>query len=412
MLVYPVLVVGALAVLYSVNRSIQRELAPATESQAETPIREAQTETIVPSGAAAEITTAQDRSLTYPDADPVAASVPDAAENDTRPARTELQDLPGVAGMLARLSKAIETQDNALIKQCMDELVTLGDDALGPLGEVIANGSDTAALWAAKALAQIGTPVASSLLLDALSQVEDGWYKEQLVKESSNIGNHDSWPILLDALQSTVDPSVLRAAGTSLAKMADKPVVDEIVARYDAATTEEEASRMAQMLGTISSPAASESLLALAGSVSSVPQDGLERAAIDALANIGDTQCVSYLLRKLEASPPGEGGYLFNTITSISQPQAEAALQYAAAGSKDVSAEQGRTAAICALVNFPSERTYGLLEQIVATADNASIMSAAARTLESIRNAEPVVAASAGTKIPELLLLPSDPLQK
>jgi HEAT repeat protein len=138
----------------------------------------------------------------------------------------------------------------------------------------------------------------------------------------------------------------------------------------------------------------------------------LERAAIDALANIGDAQCVSYLLQKLEAAPPGEGAYLFNSITRISQPQAEATLHYAAAGNKEVSAEQGRTAAIYALENFPDEQTCALLEQIVATEENASVVSAAARTLDNIRKAEPVVAANTAAKADELLLPPRNPLQK
>ncbi len=414
LLIYPVLVVAALAVLYGVNRSIQNELAPVSEPRVETPATRTQDEganrpaieTSIPLGEVTsfEMATARNQSQRTPGADR-APALP--GEGDT-----QWQNLQGTARVLAMLRQALKTGDNAQIKQCMDGLMAMGDDAIGPLSETIANGNDETAVWAAKALARMGTPMASSVLLDTLGLIEDGWYKEQMAKETSNIADHDSWPTLLNALQDTTDASVLRAASTALAKMADKPVVDEIVARYEAATTDEEADRLAQMLGNISSPAASESLLALAGSVSSVPQDSLEKAAVNALANVGDTSCVNYLLRKLEATPPGEGNHLYNAITSISQPQAEAALRYAAAGSKDVSAEQGRTAAIYALENFPSEQTYALLEEIVATEDNISVISAAARTLDNIRNAEPVVAANTAATVHEPILLPSNPLQK
>lgn len=418
LLIYPVLVVAALAILIGVRRSIQRELEIEPRALQVVPAEEVgpnESETAL-SGAgttATELTTDREQGpATLPDAQYTSTPADDTTEGQTRPIWAEAQELRGAADVLARLHKATRAGDDAQIKRCMDELMALGDDAVALLGDVAANGTDATALWAAKALAQIGTPLASTVLLDTLAQTIDGAYKEQLVREASNISNHDSWPTLLNALQDTTDAAVQRAAGTSLTRMADRPVIDEIVARYDAAATEEEANRLAQMLGNITSPAAGESLLALAGSVSAAPQDGLERAAIHALGNIGDAQCVSYLLQKLESSPPGQGASLFNTITSINQPQAEAALRYAAAGSKEVSAEQGRTAAIYALENFPNERTYALLEEIVATEVNASVVSAAARTLDNIRNAEPVVAVNAAAEVHESLLLPSDPLQK
>lgn len=418
LLVYPVLVVAALAILYGVNRSIQKELAPSAEPRSKTSGGGTGTEQTGQFHrdvglVAADVTTPSDPGQTMvsdTDQAQVLTSTTDAAEAQS--VDPEFRDLQGTARVLAMLRYAVRTGDNARVKQCLDELVALGDDAVGPLSELIASREDATSLWAAEALARIGTPAATSALLDTLAQTTEGPYKEQLAKRISTISNHDSWPILLDALQDTTDAAVLRAAGASLAKMADRPVVDEIVARYDAATTEEEALRLTQMIANIASPAAGESLLALADSVSAVPQDGLERAIIDALANVGDAQCVSYLLRTLEAAPPGEGAYLFNSITTISQPQAEASLHYAAAGNKEVSAEHGRIAAICALENFPNERTCALLEQIVVAEENASVASAAARALDNIRKAEPVVAANAAGKVDELLLPPSNPLQK
>lgn len=414
LLIYPVLIVAALAILYGVNQSLQRELTPTSRTRVEPSTRETPThrpDRPEPAGPAdASVETNQEPAAATGLNTPVAGGDPD--QGNALPADVEWENLQGAARTLAMLRAALMTGDQAQIKQCMDELVALGDEAVGPLSEVILTGSDATTTWAARALARIGTPTASGVLLESVAQTTDGAYKNQLVKEASNIRNHDSWPTLLNALQDAIDPGVQRAAEASLAQIADKPVVDEIVARYDAAATEEEADRLAKLVGNISSPAAGEALLALAGKVSSAPRDSLEAAAIEALANIGDAQSVGYLLSKLEATPPGEGADLFGTITSIHRPEAEAALQYAAAGSKDVSAEHGRTAAIYALENYPNAQTYALLEQIVAAEENAKVVSAAARTLDRMTNAEPMVAANAASGTYDAPLLPVDPLKK
>jgi HEAT repeat protein len=168
--------------------------------------------------------------------------------------------------------------------------------------------------------------------------------------------------------------------------MADAAIVDEIAALYEAAAPETDLERLTQLLSKINSPKAAESLLSLAGDVSTLPQNDLQKAALRALAGIGDAQSVSYLLRKLEAAPPGEGTYLFDAIAQIKSPGAQAPLLYAAAGNKEVSAESGRTAAIYALENYPNEQTCALLANIIAQEDNTAVATAAIRTLENIQN--------------------------
>jgi len=162
----------------------------------------------------------------------------------------------------------------------------------------------------------------------------------------------------------TGDATVARAASASLARMADTPVLDEIMARYEAAATETEMQRLTQLVAGIQSPQATDALLSLAGDIASAPQDGLQQAAIDALANVGDAQCLSHLLQRLEAAAPGEGTAIYNSITRVSNPDVHSQLLYAAVGNKEVSAEYGRTAAIEALRNYPSEETVALLERI------------------------------------------------
>lgn len=431
LLLYPALVLMALAVLYTANRSLQDRLSHSGDPQRDgqdvaAPPGQAHRVNPNPrlpgsdSASTTQARTPSDRQAAFSgqteraralaafrrradaEAQPMAVAGDGGAELHLEPA----------ARLLGSLRQAVETQDHARIKQCMNDLVALGDEAVASLAEIVASGKDETALWAAEALARIGTPAAATVLLDTLEQVKDGPYKEQLAKRTSSISNHDSWPVLLDAVQDTKDPTVQRAAAASLAGMADTAVVDEIVARYDAALTQEEADLLAQTLGNISSPEASASLRALAGDVSVPAQDSLQAAAIAALAEIGDPQSVGYLLQRLEASAPGEGSSLFNTITTIDDPQAQSALLYAAAGNKEVSAERGRTAAICALENYPSTETCQLLERIIATEDNTAVTTAALRTLESIEKKQPAVVETATSKADTTSLLSPNPLQK
>jgi len=429
LLLYPALVLMALAVLYTANRSLQDRL-----SRSGNPQRDGQDTTVTPgqvhrtnpnprlpgddSASTTQSQTPSDRQAGFSGQTERAralAAFRRRANAEAQPTTTgtgaELH-LEPAARLLGSLRQAIATQDHARIKQCMNDLLALGDEAVASLAEIVASGKDETTLWAAEALARIGTPGAATVLLDTLEQVKDGPYKEQLAKRASSISNHDSWPVLLDAIQDTQDPTVQRAAAASLTGMADTAVVDEIVARYDAAQTQEEADLLAQTLGNIDSPEAGASLRALAGDVSVPAQDGLQAAAIAALAEIGDPQSVNYLLQRLEASAPGQGSSLYNTITTIDDPQAQSALLYAAAGSKEVSAERGRTAAICALENYPSTETCQLLEQIVAREDNTAVVTAALRTLESIEKKQPAVVETATSKADTTSLLSTHPLQK
>lgn len=430
---YPALVVAAVVLLQMVDRSIREDLTVVQEQQSPHVV---ETTSAIEQNHRQVSKTATENSESALPGDAISPVSGEAAARDGDPEADRLrmiealrqraasatsdglafggeaQELQGVSGILSGLREAVRTQDHSRIKQAMNDLVALGDEAVGPLIDLVASGTDETALWAAEALARIGTPTATAALLDTLAQIKDGPYKEQIAKTASNITNHDSWPLLLDTLQDTKDATVQRAAAASLSKMADTPVLDEIIARYDAALTEEDAALLAQLVSNISSPSANASLRALAESVSSAASDSLQQAAIEALANVADAQSVSFLLNKLEAASPGEGGDLFNTITSISSPQAHSALMYAAAGSKDVSAEQGRTAAIYALENYPSVETCVLLEQIIAREDNTAVITAALRTLENIQKAVPSAVEKATSKADSGTLLSVDPLQK
>ena len=409
LLLYPALALAALVVLYVANRPHSRSQprvggpAARTTASAVNPL---------PAGGVAHERTPA--SAVDPNSGTGTSVLPSGARGQPPRRPTSGADAPASAEtgpavneppLLAALRQALQNNDQIALKKCMDQLVTLGDQAIPWLCDAVARGGDAGAIWAAEALARIGTPAATQSLLDTLGQVSDGTYKEQLVKKLSNIGNHDSWPILLDAVQTSQDAGVRRAASTSLAQMADAPVVDELVARYDSAGTIDEAAEWANTVAHISSAKASEALLALARQVPSVSEDPLDQAVLSALANVGDAQCVNYLLSRLEASQPGESAYLMNLVGQINQPRAQASLIYAAAGSKDVSAELGRTAAIQALANYPDEQTYVLLEQIASVERNAVAATAAARALTNIQRTAPMLAANAQFRLDEHILV-------
>ena len=432
LLIYPALFLMTLVLLYAVNRSIESDLAtPSTEGHAP----HGTTTTSGDSGHGSSTTVVEggrqglpsdsmipshqsgQAPQTPPDRPPQSDRTVDSAgrtalvaDRTTQP--MNFDHLPAPQRMLALLQVAIAENNHARIKECLRELVAMGDAAVVPLNDLVLNADDETSLWAAEALARIGTPMATSALLDTLSQTKEGPYKEELGKRISIISNHDSWPLLLDSVVLTGDPVVVRAAAASLSRMADTPIVDEIVGRYDAATTEAELERLSQLMSNIQSPGATEALLSLAGRVSSTPQDSLQQAAVDALAKIGDSQCVSHLLQRLEATPPGQESQIFNAVTRIKSPEAQASLLYAAAGNKEVSAAYGRSAAIQALKNYPNEQTVALLEQIVAQEDNERVLAAATRTLDEIRRAPHAVTAKADPLLKSDDLLPGTPRTK
>jgi len=433
LLVYPALFLITLLILYFVNQSIEKQM-PIVPAQAQTTWERRGTAYHLQQSARAP--SAKDDSRYVEPASPPATEAERRAKavraiahsparqgagmaDRSRPAvpadaaeqPRALDQLQGPDRIVAILQMAAGEKDFARIKECLDELVALGDNAVVPLNDLIGEEGE-AALWAAEALARIGTPLATSVLLDTLSQTKEGPYKEELGKRVAGITNHDSWPLLLDSILQTGDATVLRAAGASLSMMADTPVVDAIVAYYDAASTEAEIERLTQLVGSIQSPKATEALLALAGNTSSLPQDSLQKAAVEALVRVGDPQCVSHLLRRLEAAPPGEGAELFSAITRINRPEAQTALLYAAAGNKEVSAESGRTAAIYALKNYPTEQTLALLERIVAQEDNDKVRAAATRTLDDIKQAPHLLTAKADSLVKEDYILPPLPEKK
>jgi HEAT repeat protein len=411
LLLYPACILAAMVVLYWVNDSIQEELPgpsgrrPAQKQAVPGDHRENPS----PAAAAANRSSAASATSVTPSQRTDETTGPgvfptQTAQGDEKPARSPavrredrmaaIERLQGADKIVALLAVAVEDKDHNRIKQCLAELQALGDLAVVGLNDLMNSGGE-AGLWAAEALARIGTPMATSALLDTLAQTKEGTYKEELGRRLSAITNHDSWPVLLETMTQTGDATVARAASVSLARMADTPVLDEIAARYEAATTEVEMERLAQLVRNIQSPAATDGLLSLAGHVASTPQDSLQQAAVDALANVGDAQCLSHLMQRLEATTPGEGSTVYSAITRVSNPEARSQLLYAAAGNKEVSAEYGRTAAIEALKNYPSEETVALLERIVAQESNEKVVTAASRTLDDIKRAPHVITASA-----------------
>lgn len=405
LLLYPASFVLALVALYLAGRSIERQVPTSPATQQESTASH-HNDPSVPRAASVETGGGEANAESRMGADRTPASDPTdslhkqqneidrIAVSGRSPATVDIDNLQGPDRTVAMLRMVLGEKDHTKIKQCMEDLVVLGDAAVVGLNDLMNSGGE-AGLWAAEALARIGTPMATSALLDTLAQTKEGTYKEELGRRLSAITNHDSWPLLLDAMTQTGDATVARAASVSLARMADTPVLDEIAARYEAAATEIEIERLAQLVRNIQSPAATKGLLSMAGSITSTPQDSLQQAAVDALANVGDAQCLSHLIQRLEATSPGEGSTVYNAITRVSNPEAYSQLLYAAAGNKEVSAEYGRTAAIEALKNYPGEETVALLERIVAQESNEKVVTAASRTLDDIRRAPHVITASA-----------------
>ena len=222
LLVFPVLFLTTLALLYAVNRSIERGSPPPVPGQAVTADRAGQTDP--GPGGRAQLASGGPHARHPGEATDTGANPTPDAHAAGRPTRTssvvgkmrhavDLSQLQGAARTVALLRIAVDEKNQAQIKQCLAELVAMGDQAVLPLSSLLADEEGTAALWAATALARIGTPMAATALLDRLAQTQEGDYKEELGRRIAGLGNHDSWPRLLDTLTQSTDPTVVRAAG-------------------------------------------------------------------------------------------------------------------------------------------------------------------------------------------------------
>jgi hypothetical protein len=424
LLLYPASFVLALVALYFASQAVERQVptSPAQETQQGSTASDRGNPVVPEAAAQGNAPAATDTGSRIDSGESLASHLADSPQEQqhaTEPsalsrqsaAAANIDELEGTDKVAAMLRAALREKDHTKIKQCMEDLVALGDAAVDSLNAMV-NAGGEAGLWAAEALARIGTPTAAVALLDTVAQTEDGQYKEELGRRIAGIANHDSWPLLLDTLTQIDDATISRAALTSLSRMADTPVLDEIIARYETAATEAEMEQLARLVRNIQSSQATDALLSLAGDVKSVPQDSLQQAAIEALARVGDTASVSYLLQRLEASTPGEGMDLYNTIAQINSPQAQSQLLYAAAGNKEVSAEYGRTAAIEALRNYPNQETCALLERIIAQDSNLKVVTAASRTLEAIQSAGDALTANADSLSRSEQMLPLQSVTK
>lgn len=308
----------------------------------------------------------------------------------------------------------------------LDQLVKFGERSVPQLLDILKNEQNkTVALYAAKGLATIGSPTATAGLVAVLSGTPDGAFKEELTKEVSSIQNYQSWQVLLDSIVKTGDAAVLRAASSALATVADSEVIDEIVRLYaelEVETksqgssekpteieivvaedhlgsqvegedtectecdpkTESVQNRLASVIKNIQNTEAVDALVHYAGEIDSAPANPVEKAAIDALTKIGTPEIVSYLLDRLENTPPDQTSYVFNSVTQINNDNARLALMYAAGGNKEATLDQTRVAAIYGLANVADNEATHVLEKL-AEEGNTVIKTAAEIAIKRVR---------------------------
>ena len=190
---YPALVVAAIVLLQAVHQSIEKDLTP-SQRQADPSASQTTATTEQNDQNTSQARLPEDGSTLPPDA---LVPLPDTGVTDTTLAADRLrmiealrrraewtgsgdsvgggdlpQELQAVHAILTSLRQAVRDQDHSRIKEAMEELVALGDEVVGPLSDIVAGGTDEAALWAAEALARIGTPAATAALFETLAQIE------------------------------------------------------------------------------------------------------------------------------------------------------------------------------------------------------------------------------------------------
>ncbi len=137
----------------------------------------------------------------------------------------------------------------------------------------------------------------------------------------------------VQALLTTQNRSVERAATAALARAADGAVMQELAAEYGALAPEQRG-RILQVLEGAANPAAWQGLASIAASDTGEKRSPVAMSALSGVANIGTMEAVQYLLDQLT---PGNADFALMALRRVHSPQGIEMIRAAAQGSKDAS---------------------------------------------------------------------------
>ncbi len=234
-------------------------------------------------------------------------------------------------------------------------------------------------------LVRLGTPQAVEELMAFIGTLGDGDFKEEAVRRASMIANRDAVPTFLGLITTTQDMGVLRVAQEVFARLAEAESLQTILDAYDSSTDPVVRERLVRSVGSVSNEMAAPVLMQVLSDLSLPASDGMIRSSAEALRQIGTAPAVDALIERINSDPSEESRSLLTAeLGLVRNPLAEASLQTAAGGnSKFGETPDARTAAIWALVNYPSAETQERLQSLQADT-NVQVSFAAAEALKAI----------------------------
>ena len=249
----------------------------------------------------------------------------------------------------------------------------------------LATGSQEQQLAAVAELVNNGSPRAVEALAAFMATLHDGDFKEEVVRQGSEIANRESVPTCLGLVTTTGDAGVLRAAQAVLARLADAESIQMVLDAYDSGPDPRVRERLIDSVAAISNESAVPVLMQVLSDLSSPATDGMIRSSAQALRQIGTAPAVDALLERINADPTEESRSLLAAeVGRVINPLAETSLQTAASGtSKFAATPEARTSAIWALVNHPSAETREELQRL-QNDTNGQVSFAATEALKSI----------------------------
>ena len=260
------------------------------------------------------------------------------------------------------------------------------EDVLTVAKRNLGSSSQNTQLIAIDRLAATGSKSAVQVLATFIQGLPAGEFRDDAVRRASMSRDKQSLPALLNLLQSSEDPGIIRVAHEVFSQIADADAVQSVLDLYDNSTDEVLRQRLQKTIALAKSEEAIDPLRTVLSDMQTPAMDGMVRASAQALCQIGTQPAVDALISRLDSDENEESrGIIAAQVQEIRNPVAESSLRNASLGNtKFATSVITRLTTIRALLNHPSAETQETLLSL-SSDPNLEIATAAANVLAEIR---------------------------
>lgn len=244
--------------------------------------------------------------------------------------------------------------------------------------------ADTA-LLGAHGLAGLGTPEAAVELVAAIQGAAHGVGKRELSAALGTFNSPGTAQLFLGLLGTSEDREVLAGAEKALSNVADAPVVQDILQRYEASNSSTERENLLAALRHMQTASCVPALLDIVNQQKVISTtDPIGLAAVDTLGIIGNAVAVSNLFAHLTNVREGGSSPIYDAIGRVSNPESLPLIASVAYGQVPGISLYSRMAAVQALGNYNAQQAQPALNWLIENDPSAGIREAAAGALKRV----------------------------